>query len=74
MDWSQLATAHTSEVPDPAAAIHHILEHPLQLQSAYMEVTGSEPEFTSCHDKFCGTVDYIWYSQVSLCLCKVLLC
>ena len=71
MDREQLAIAHTREIYDPTAALSPILQHPLQLQSAYMEVTGTEPEFTSCHDRFCGTVDYIWYTpQVS---CKLTL-
>lgn len=69
MDQQQLAIAHTKETYDPSAAIDNVLQHPLKLQSAYMGVTGSEPEFTSCHDRFCGTVDYIWYTpQVSACL------
>ncbi|DBA77493.1 TPA: Protein angel 1, variant 2 [Trebouxia sp. C0004] len=62
MDQQQLAIAHTQETHDPSAAIDNMLQHPLRLQSAYMEVAGSEPEFTSCHDRFCGTVDYIWYT------------
>ncbi|KAL0037278.1 hypothetical protein WJX79_010116 [Trebouxia sp. C0005] len=62
MDQQQLAIAHTREIYDPSAAINNMLQHPLRLQSAYMEVTGSEPDFTSCHDRFCGTVDYIWYT------------
>ena len=69
MDQQQLALAHTREIYDPSAAIDKMLQHPLRLQSAYVEVTGSEPEFTSCHDRFCGTVDYIWYTpQVRACL------
>lgn len=66
MDQEQLAIAHTRETYDPSLVIDSVLQHPLTLQSAYKEVTGSEPEFTSCHDRFCGTVDYIWYTpQVS---------
>ena len=69
MDQQQLAIAHTREIYDPGAAMDHMLQHPLRLQSAYVELTGLEPEFTSCHDRFCGTVDYIWYTpQVSTCL------
>lgn len=71
MDREQLAIAHTREIYDPTAAFTSILQHPLQLQSAYVEVTGAEPEFTSCHDRFYGTVDYIWFTpQVS---CKLTL-
>ncbi|DBA95369.1 TPA: hypothetical protein ACH3X3_013249 [Trebouxia sp. C0006] len=66
MAQQQLAIAHTREIYDPSAAMDNMLQHPLSLQSAYMEVTGSEPEFTSCHDRFCGTVDYIWYTPQEL--------
>ena len=62
MDEDQLAIAHTREVYDPWAPRDPILRHPLQLQSAYMEVTHAEPDFTSSHDRFHGTVDYIWYT------------
>ena len=69
MDMEQLAIAHTREVPNPTAALEPVLRHPLQLQSAYMEVTGVEPAFTSSHLRFHGTVDYIWYTpEVSLSL------
>ena len=67
MDRNQLAVAHTQEVHNPDGTVDPILQHPLQLRSAYLEVVGTEPEFTSFHSKFCGTVDYIWYSpQVRL--------
>lgn len=70
MDLEQLAIAHTSGARTPTAALDPILRHPLQLQSAYMEVTGAEPAFTSSHNRFHGTVDYIWYTpQVSLSSC-----
>ncbi|KAL3144846.1 hypothetical protein ABBQ38_001952 [Trebouxia sp. C0009 RCD-2024] len=62
MDLEQLAIAHTREVYNPTTALEPILRHPLQLQSAYMEVTGVEPAFTSSHLRFHGTVDYIWYT------------
>ncbi|CAD7700008.1 unnamed protein product [Ostreobium quekettii] len=34
---------------------------PLKLQSAYFDVLGNEPSFTSWHKKGRETVDYIWY-------------
>ncbi|KAI4341493.1 hypothetical protein MLD38_026211 [Melastoma candidum] len=37
--------------------------HPLNLNSSYAIVKGGEPEATSYHSKFIGTVDYIWYSE-----------
>ena len=44
-----------------------VARHPLKLRSAYSEVTGSEPPYTTCHSKFLGTVDYMWYTpNVSL--------
>lgn len=38
------------------------------LKSAYLQakrqgMTNQEPDVTSCHLKFCGTVDYIWYTD-----------
>lgn len=39
-----------------------IARHGLSLRSAYYQVLGSEPAFTSSHHKFRGTLDYIWYS------------
>jgi len=33
-----------------------------ELLSAYRTVEGREPEFTTCHAKFVGTNDYIWYT------------
>lgn len=72
MDLEQLTIAHTREVVDPNMILEPILQHPLQLQSAYMEVTGAEPDFTSSHNRFHGTVDYIWYTpEVSLKLVHV---
>lgn len=67
MDLEQLTIAHTREVFDPTMVLEPILQHPLQLQSAYMEVTGAEPDFTSSHDRFHGTVDYIWYTPEVSC-------
>lgn len=79
MDLEQLTIAHTREVFDPTMVLEPILQHPLQLQSAYMEVTGTEPDFTSSHDRFHGTVDYIWYTpevscklvNIEACVCKL---
>ena len=39
-----------------------VAKHPLQLQSAYLSVAGTEPLYTTVHDKYVGTVDYIFYS------------
>jgi hypothetical protein len=36
---------------------------PLRVLSAYSATASQEPLFTTCHDKFIGTVDYIWYTQ-----------
>ena len=32
------------------------------MKSSYAALLGAEPEFTSCHGKFIGTVDYIWFT------------
>ena len=42
------------------AVLHHALEG--ELRSAYATVDGQEPEFTTCHGKFCGTNDYVWHT------------
>lgn len=41
------------------------LEHSLGLASSYKCVLGDEPQFTTAHDKYVGTVDYIFYSSPS---------
>lgn len=34
-----------------------------------LQVCGREPDYTTCHSKFLGTVDYMWYTpNVSGCL------
>lgn len=38
-----------------------MLRHPLKLRSAYAAVTGEEPLWTTCHDAYMGTVDFMWY-------------
>ena len=38
------------------------LQHAFQLKSSYRAVLGEEPLFTTAHDKYIGTVDYIFYS------------
>ena len=44
-----------------------VARHPLKLCSAYSEVTGNEPPYTTCHSKFLGTVDYMWYTPQVRC-------
>ncbi|CAL9773420.1 unnamed protein product [Musa acuminata subsp. burmannicoides] len=52
-----------------------LITHPLQLKSSYASVqrnastrnSQGEPLATSCHSKFLGTVDYIWYSTGLAC-------
>lgn len=67
MCWSG-RTSTSERDPEPT----WVARHPLKLRSAYSEVTGSEPPYTTCHSKFLGTVDYMWYTpQVSLTLSLV---
>lgn len=40
-----------------------IARHPLTLRSAYVAATGFEPSFTSCHNRYKGTLDYIWFGS-----------
>lgn len=51
-----------SSMPPPNASDLWIAEHPLPMKSSYAALLGAEPEFTSCHGKFIGTVDYIWFT------------
>jgi mRNA deadenylase 3'-5' endonuclease subunit Ccr4 len=39
-----------------------IARHPLHLESAYLNVSGTEPLYTTAHDRYVGTVDYIFFS------------
>jgi hypothetical protein len=39
-----------------------LARHPLRLESAYAQVLGREPLYTTLHDKYVGTVDYIFYT------------
>ena len=42
-----------------------IARHPLELTSAYCEVRGEEPLFTTCHSANTATVDYQWFTARS---------
>lgn len=42
-----------------------VATHPLQLRSAYAEVGGAEPTFTTNHGKALKTVDYQWFTPHS---------
>ncbi|BDA48472.1 probable protein angel homolog 2 at N-terminal half [Coccomyxa sp. Obi] len=42
-----------------------VARHPLgTLYSAYAQVLGSEPGFTSCHGRVIATLDYMWYTRL----------
>jgi len=41
----------------------YIIRHPLQLASAYKHVLGSEPLWTTCHDGYVGTVDFVFFTK-----------
>ena len=49
----------------PASAANWVATHPLQLRSAYAEVAGIEPAFTTSHQKALKTVDYQWFTPHS---------
>ena len=67
-DRQQLAIAHTCQVyAQQQYDQSSVVQHPLSMYSAYAQVTEAEPDYTSCHDKFFGTVDYIWYSTQVWC-------
>lgn len=54
------------------------VRHPLKVASAYGHVAGSEPAFSTFHDGYLGTVDYIFFTRgspqdkLSLMPCSVL--
>ncbi|KAK9815961.1 hypothetical protein WJX74_009445 [Apatococcus lobatus] len=39
-----------------------LAKHPMRLLSAYNELLGGEPPYTSCHGRFIGTVDFMWFT------------
>ena len=46
----------------PAPPADWVATHPLQLRSAYAEIAGTEPAFTTSHQKALKTVDYQWFT------------
>ncbi len=48
---------------DVAAPTTAVLSHDLDLTSSYRHVLGSEPMYTTAHDKYIGTVDYVFFSS-----------
>lgn len=56
-DLKQQQLYTPSDPPAPVVACS-----PLALSSAYAAATSQEPTYTTCHDKFIGTVDYIWFT------------
>ena len=56
-----------------AAAGDRTARHDWTLRSAYATVAGGEPAYTSYHEKFCGTVDYMWFTPHALLPRRVLL-
>ena len=56
-----------SQLPPPSVMDTWVAAHPIAMQSTYRAVLGTEPAYTSCHGKFIGTVDYVWFTpQVRL--------
>jgi len=55
-------TQTPSRMPRPVSTDVWIAEHPVPMQSSYEDVLGGEPSFTSCHGRFIGTVDFVWYT------------
>ena len=55
-------TQTPSRLPPPVSTDVWIAEHPVPMHSSYEIVLGGEPSFTSCHGKFIGTVDFVWFT------------
>jgi hypothetical protein len=51
------AAGHDVVVPTDGVA-----RHGFTFGSCYADVLGTEPEYTSSHDRFFGTLDYMWYT------------
>lgn len=67
--WRGLENVRPAAVQTPAAPSpppppsEPVIRHPLKLRSAYAAVGGCEPVYTTCHDAYVGTVDYVWFSE-----------
>ena len=63
MDEIATALGDPSLSFDAAAPTTVVLSHDLHLTSSYRHVLGSEPMYTTAHDKYIGTVDYVFFSS-----------
>jgi mRNA deadenylase 3'-5' endonuclease subunit Ccr4 len=63
-DELQMATGVRT---DSGTEMASVVCHPLKLHSAFATVTGEEPVYTTVHDKYVGTVDYIFYTPEAHC-------
>lgn len=59
-----------NSMEDPYASRDWMARHPLQLQSACQDILGCELPYTSCHGKFIGTVDFVWFGSQVRCFEK----
>lgn len=60
---SPLPASSVPVAPPPPPPAEPIIRHPLKLRSAYAAVGGCEPVYTTCHDAYVGTVDYVWFTE-----------
>ncbi len=60
-----LSTAMGTSMKRSTSMVDCVATHPLQVRSAYTEVAGAEPAFTTCHGKALKTVDFQWYTPHS---------
>lgn len=65
--WSDEELQLATGVTMPGTEASFVARHPLDLHSAFAAVTGEEPVYTTVHDKYVGTVDYIFYTPESHC-------
>jgi mRNA deadenylase 3'-5' endonuclease subunit Ccr4 len=62
LDELRTAIGECEAARDAGAAAAAVARHPLALRSAYAAAAGREPLFTTLHDRYVGTVDYLFYT------------
>lgn len=59
----EIATGRSHQGGDRQHCNSGSMSHPMSIKSSYAKVMGEEPAFSTAHDKYVGTVDYIFYTD-----------
>jgi len=59
----EIATGRSQQGGDGQHGDSGSMSHPMSIKSSYAKVMGEEPAFSTAHDKYVGTVDYIFYTD-----------